>query len=117
MRREFQAKEKAGVVERSRSIQTSATRESIALYVPQTPLEPETKKSISMTRINPSRSPLRWPAPKKLQPAANSAVDGTSKPEPQRGVRPMHGHIASSAAAEIVPVVLNSAVQQLTANA
>ena len=104
MRRESQVKEKAGVAEWSRSAQTSATRKSIALYVPETPLEPETKKSISMTGRSPLRPPQSWPAPKKLKPAANSAVDGTSKSEPQHGVRPMHGHIASSAATEIVPV-------------
>ena len=94
---EFQVKVKAGVAEGSASAQTLATRESIELYVPQTPLEPEIKrKSISMVEIIGSTL--------KLEPAANSAADGTSKLEPQPGVRPMHGHIASSAAAEIVPV-------------
>jgi hypothetical protein len=93
---EFQAKEKAGVAEGSRSAQTSATRESIELCVPQTPLEPEIKrKSISMVGL--IRSTL------KFEPAANSAADCTFELEPQLGLRPVHGHIASSAAAEIVP--------------
>ena len=93
---EFQVKEKARVAEGSRSAQTSATRESIELCVPQTLLEPEIKrKSISMVGIIGSAL--------KLEPAANSAADCTSELEPQPGLRPMHGHIASSAAAEIVP--------------
>lgn len=93
---EFQVKKKAGVAEGPRSTQTSATRESIELCVPQPPLEPEIKrKSISMVGIIGSTL--------KLEPAANSAADCTSELEPQPGLRPMHGHIASSAAAEIVP--------------
>ena len=93
---EFQVKKKAGVAEGSRSTQTSTTRQSIELCVPQTPLEPEIKrKSISMVGIIGSTL--------KLEPAANSAADCTSELEPQPGLRPMHGHIASSTAAEIVP--------------
>lgn len=95
--REFQVKEKAGVAERTRSAQTSATRESIELYVPQTHLEPETKrKSISMVGIVGSTL--------KLEPVASSATDCTSKVEPGPGLRPMHGHVASSAATGIAPV-------------
>ena len=91
----FQVKEKAGVAEGSRSAQTSATRESIELCVPQTLLEPEIKrKDISMVGIIGSTL--------KLEPAANSAADCMSELEPQPGLRPMHEHIASSAAAEIV---------------
>ena len=93
---EFQVKKKAGVAEGSRSTQTSTTRQSIELCVPQTPLEPEIKrKSISMVGIIGSTL--------KLEPAANSAVDCTSELEPQPGLRLMHGHITSSTAAEIVP--------------
>ena len=94
---EFQVKEKARVAEGSRSAQTSATRESIELCVPQTPLEQETKrKSISMVGITGSTL--------KLEQAANSAADCTPRLEPQPGLRSMRGHIASSAATEIVPV-------------
>ena len=94
---EFQVKENAGVAEGSRSAQTSATRESIELYVRQTPLEPEIKrKSISLVRIIGSTL--------ELELAANSAGDCTSELGPQLGLHPMYGHIASSAATEIVPV-------------
>lgn len=94
---EFQVKEKATVAEGPRSVQTSATRESRELYVSQAPLEPETKrKSISMAGMTGSTL--------KLEQAANSAADCTPKLEPQLGLRPMRGHIASSAATEIVPV-------------
>jgi len=93
---EFQVKEKAGVAEGSRSARTSATRESIELCVPQTPPEPEIKRK-SISTVGTIGLAL------KLEPAANSAADCTSEPEPQPGLRPMHGRIASSAAAEIVP--------------
>lgn len=93
---EFQVKEKAGVAEGSRSARTSATRESIELCVPQTPPEPEIRRK-SISTVGTIGSAL------KLEPAANSAADCTSELEPQPGLRPMHGRIASSAAAEIVP--------------